>query len=197
MKVDLNKAQADLDKLRKQKLDMLERIENITQSENQLVAFINMSQQYATTKQLAITIPSAEQRVRRAIAAKDLPKEKADARFQPHKFPPQPIPEGYVSQNRRMELVRRIVEKFPGDTVITTKDIAEGLSGVYTIPENARSQAHHIGTILFHEKGPASAVEKIGDQRWRVRANGLEVVQSRIAAEIAATTEAAARAAAH
>lgn len=192
MFVDLSKVEADLSKVRQRKTALMEQLEALTAQETELATFINMAQQYTAAPRTRKRVTPLIENRRPAAQAKE-----SGTRFQPHKFPPQPIPEGYVSPNRRMELVRRIAENFDPNTVITAQDIITKIEPIYQIPDNARSKVHHVATVLFHEKGPSAAIEKVGDRRWRIRPNALEVVQSRIAAEIAEASEAAARRAAH
>jgi hypothetical protein len=183
MKIDLSKVEADLAKTRRQKTDLLERLENLTVIENQLADFITMAQHYATN-------------ARQIRNGRSKPEPKA-ARFQPNKFRPVPIPDGYVSPHRRTELARKIIEAFEPNTIISAASVVEKIGPLWDVPKGAKTAKHHMASVMIHETGPAAILDRVQPGHYRIKTNAMEIIQSRVAAEIAQAQDDAARQTAH
>lgn len=202
MRIDLNKLDKDLEGLRLKKARLQEQIAIIETEEARLAGFLEMAGDYeikqkasprkARQQKPAATPPQEKQRKSRKPTDKAL--NTRSPRFQPHRFPPAPIPEGFISVNRRTELARKIAETFPGGTVITAGDVVEKIGALWPVPAGAKTAKHHLASVMIHEKGPGAILEKIGKGRYEVKANAIPLIQSRIAAEIAQAQEAGARA---
>lgn len=203
MKIDINKVEDELIRVRSQ-------ISDLQAEEKGLDAFLEMISRYqvqpakqqkpkakakrktrASGKPAAVAHAEPERR-----QARNFKRANTGSRFQPHRFPPGPIPEGYKSPNRRTELLREIVAHFVPDSIITVRDINDKIGSSWPVPEAVRP-LHHFSAVLMHENGPGAVLEKAGKGTWRVKPNAMELLQSRVAAEIAQAEDEASRQPAH
>lgn len=210
MKIDINRVEGELIRVRTKLADLQAEEQGLIAEEKGLVAFLEMINRYRvrTDKQQK---QSAKAKTKRRVGEKpaavahteskprgtaNFKRANTGARFQPHRFPPQPIPEGYKSRNRRTELLREIVAHFVPDSIITVRDINDKIGSSWPVPD-AVKPLHHFSAVLMHETGPGAVLEKSGPGQWRVKPNALELLQSRVAAEIAQAEDEASRQPAH